>query len=251
MKTFFVDIDGVVYRNGKINKEVINSIKTKNNKLIFCTGRGYLRSLDIIKEYLDNDSIIIIENGSKIVDSYGEKIYFQSISNKEKEVIKQINCNKIEYIIFNPSDSKNYISYSKVKLNHVQTNYTSYNLFCEEMFNKDMTQITIKFKKNKFQKEFILLCQMQNINLKLSENYVIINANNISKKSAIFFCLEKMNIKNEDIVIIGNDYNDLEMFDIECKNKIVVVDEHTPDLLIKKATISTSFDNLVSIVKKI
>lgn len=251
MKTFFVDIDGVIYRNGRINKKVITSIKKRNNKLIFCTGRGYVRSLDVIKEYLDDDSILIIENGSKIVDSSGNKIYFQNISPKEKEIIKQIDCNKIEYILFNPNDSKSYISFSEIELDHVQTNHTSYTSFCKEMYNREITQITIKFKKNEFQKEFMLLCQMQNINLKLSENYVIINANDISKKSAILHCLEIFNIENEDIVIVGNDYNDLEMFDIQCKNKIAVVDEYTPDLLIKKATETTNFDNLANIIEKI
>lgn len=251
MKTFFVDIDGVIYKNGEINKKLISLIEQENNKLIFCTGRGYMRSLDIVKEYLNNNSILIIENGSKIVDLYGNKIFFKNISDKEKEVIKNIDYNQLEYILFNPNDSKYYISYSKKKLNHVQTNCSSYDMFCKEMYNKDITQITIKFNSNEYKGKFLLLCKNKNINIKLSEDYVVINAHNVSKQSAIIQCLEKMHIDNSDVIIIGNDCNDLEMFDVSCMSKIAVVDEYTPKLLIKKATVATDFNHLVETVKKI
>lgn len=251
MKNFFVDIDGVIYKNGKINKKLISLIEQEKSKLIFCTGRGYMRSLDVVKEYLKNNSILIIENGSKIVDSLGNKIFFKNISDKEKEVIKNIDYNQIEYILFNPNDLKYYISYSEKKLTHVQTYCSSYEMFCKEMYNKDITQITIKFKSNEYKENFLLLCENKNINLKLSEDYVVINAYNVSKKSAIIQYLEKEHIDNSDVIIIGNDYNDLEMFDISCLSKIAVVDEYTPKLLIKKANVITDFDNLAKTVKKI
>lgn len=251
MKTFFVDIDGVIYKNKKLNLEVIKSIQNNNYRLIFCTGRGYLRSLDVIKDYLDNDSIIIIENGSKIVDYKGKKLIFKNILSQEKEIIKEINPEKIDYILFNPNNSKKYISYSKINLKHVKVNYDSYQLFCDELLKNNITQITIKFKNQIYKNNFKILCQKKGINYKLSEDYLIINAKDISKKSAILFCMNKYNMKNDDIVIIGNDYNDLEMFDVACDYKIAVVDENTPNLLIEKSTISTNFDNLSKVIKNI
>ena len=176
MKTFFIDIDGVIYKDGKINDELLNIIKKQGDKIIFCTGRGYLRSLDIIKEYLDDDSVIIIENGSKIVDYLGNIIYFKKITNTEKSIIKKINNKKIDYIIFNPIDSQKYISYSQKKLKYVQEHYTSYDFFIKKMLKKDITQLTIKFKNVNFQREFVKLCQDEKINIKLSENFVNINA---------------------------------------------------------------------------
>ncbi len=41
------------------------------------------------------------------------------------------------------------------------------------------------------------------------------------------------------------------MFDIDCKHKIVVKDEYTPEVLLKKATDITDFDNLYRVVNKI
>lgn len=251
MKVFFIDIDGVIYKEGKINRKVINIIKQKQSKIVYCTGRGYLRALDIIKDSLDNDSILIVENGSKIVDTSGKNLYFKNISQQDKNIIKNIDYNQIEYAIFNPNDKKTYISYSKKKLEHVELNCNSYQTFCVEMNKSDITQITIKFNNKIYQKEFIMLCENSGINYKISEDYVIINRNLISKKSAILYYLNRFNVNCSDIVIIGNDYNDLDMFDLECKNKIVVVDKYTPKSLIKKANIVTNFEELESIIEKI
>lgn len=251
MKTFFVDIDGVIYRNGKVNKDVIDLIDNSDNHLVFCTGRGYTRCLDIVDDFLKKDSILIIENGSKIVDYNGKIIYSKNISSKTKEALKDIDYNQIESIIYNSNDSNNYISFSEVPLKHIVKNYNNFLDFYDEMLYQQFTQITIKFKNDIYKNHFVDYLNSKNINVKKSEDYVIINEKNVNKKSGINEYIEKYKIKVSDAIVIGNDYNDIEMFKMNCGYKIAVKDEYTPVSLLELATDTTDFNNLSKTVSMI
>lgn len=253
MKTFFVDIDGVIYKNGKVNKDVIDLIDNSDNRLVFCTGRGYTRCLDIVGEFLKKDSILIVENGSKIVDYTGNIIYSKNISSKTKEVLKDIDYNQIESIIYNSNDSNNYISFSKTPLKHIVKNYNKFLDFYDEMLHQHFTQITVKFENDIYKNYFVDYLNSKNINVKKSEDYTIINEKNVSKKSGINEYIKKYKIEVSDTIVIGNDYNDIEMFKMNCGYKIAVKDEYTPESLLELATDITDFNNLsktVSIIIK-
>lgn len=253
MKTFFVDIDGVIYKNGKVNKDVIDLIDNSDNRLVFCTGRGYTRCLDIVGDFLKKDSILIVENGSKIVDYTGNIIYSKNISSKTKEVLKDIDYNQIESIIYNSNDSNNYISFSKTPLKHIVKNYNKFLDFYDEMLHQHFTQITVKFENDIYKNYFVDYLNSKNINVKKSEDYTIINEKNVSKKSGINEYIKKYKIEVSDTIVIGNDYNDIEMFKMNCGHKIAVKDEYTPESLLELATGITDFNNLsktVSIIIK-
>lgn len=253
MKTFFVDIDGVIYKNGKVNKDVIDLIDNSDNRLVFCTGRGYTRCLDIVGDFLKKDSILIVENGSKIVDYTGNIIYSKNISSKTKEVLKDIDYNQIESIIYNSNDSNNYISFSKTPLKHIVKNYNKFLDFYDEMLHQHFTQITVKFENDIYKNYFVDYLNLKNINVKKSEDYTIINEKNVSKKSGINEYIKKYKIEVSDTIVIGNDYNDIEMFKMNCGHKIAVKDEYTPESLLELATDITDFNNLsktVSIIIK-
>lgn len=253
MKTFFVDIDGVIYKNGKVNKDVIDLIDNSDNRLVFCTGRGYTRCLDIVGEFLKKDSILIVENGSKIVDYTGNIIYSKNISSKTKEVLKDIDYNQIESIIYNSNDSNNYIAFSKTPLKHIVKNYNKFLDFYDEMLHQHFTQITVKFENDIYKNYFVDYLNSKNINVKKSEDYTIINEKNVSKKSGINEYIKKYKIEVSDTIVIGNDYNDIEMFKMNSGYKIAVKDEYTPESLLELATDITDFNNLsktVSIIIK-
>ena len=250
MKTVFIDIDGVVYKDGIINKKLIYKIKKSKNEIVFCTGRGYLRSLEIIKPFLETTSTIIVENGSKIVDIFGSKVYSKNISKQDKKIIKYIKPEDIEYIIFNPNGSDYYISYSSIHLKYVEKNYTDFKQFYNAVMENDMTQITIKFKNDKESNYFFDKTKENKINIRKSENNIIINAKGINKKTAIQKYIKKERLHLKDVIVIGNDYNDVEMFNIKCTTKIAVRDEYTPKIIIEKATVVTNFNELHNIIDK-
>lgn len=248
---FFVDIDGIVYKNGKINKELIKAFNISKNKLVFCTGRGYVRAMEIIEKYVCDKDLIIIENGSKIVDNKGNKIYYKNISNLEKDAITKLNYEEIEYIIFNSNDSKYYTAFSKEKLKYVKNNYDSFKLFCKDLYESEMTQITIKFTNSNIKEKIFQKLILLGINVQKSEEYIIINAGGINKGKTINYYLNQFNINREQVVIIGNDYNDISMFDLDVKNKVLVNDEYTPEELIKKADYVTNYDDISKIIAKL
>ena len=249
MKCFFLDIDGVIYKDGVFNKKVLETIKKNGAKYIFCTGRGYLRCLDIVKDYANIDDIIILENGGQIRKN--GKMQYYEIPLTIKKIIKSINPEEIEYIIFSKKQTNEYYSYGKEKLLHVKYNYVNFNNFLECMYNNNICQITIKFKYYENKKKFLNKCKKRNIEYKLSENYVIINAKGINKKTAIEYVIKNNNLNKDDCIIVGNDYNDIDMFDINCYKKIGVLDNTTPIELKRKSTDLISFEKLSELIEKI
>ena len=201
MKYFFVDIDGVIYKNGKINDKVIKLVKNNKNKLIFCSGRGYIRCLEIIGKYLNNNSIIIVENGSKIVKNDGKTIYYKKINNNDISILKDIDFTKLEYIIFNPLYNNYYISYSKSNLKYVKKNYKYYSSFYKRLIKSKTTQICIKTN-NDYLETIIDIFNRNKINYSLSEGNILINGKNINKKSGVIKVLNKDGINLEDVVLI-------------------------------------------------
>ena len=167
--------------------------------------------------------------------------------------MKDIDYNQIESIIYNSNDSNNYISFSKTPLKHIVKNYNKFLDFYDEMLHQHFTQITVKFENDIYKNYFVDYLNSKNINVKKSEDYTIINEKNVSKKSGINEYIKKYKIEVSDTIVIGNDYNDIEMFKMNCGHKIAVKDEYTPESLLELATDITDFNNLsktVSIIIK-
>lgn len=250
MKTFFLDIDGVIYKNGIINEDVLQTIKNKNNKYVFCTGRGYSRCLDIVKKYIDIDDEIILENGGQIIKN-SKTIYYDKISKNIKKVLKYIQPQNIEHIIFASKENNEYYSYGNKHLLHVKKQYVDFKEFLNLVYSSNLCQITMKFKDENSQKIFLAICEKYNIEYKLSENYVIINNKGTSKKTAIEYLIKKNKLAMSDCIIVGNDYNDIDMYNINCYKKIGVIDDNTPEEIKIKATDLVSFEELPKLINTI
>lgn len=246
MKLMFFDIDGVIYKDKKINDKLLLFLQKNKIPFVFCTGRGYLRSLEVVNNYL-NELPIIIENGSKIVTKNNEIIYQKFLTQNEKEILKYIDYKEVEYILFNPSNSNNYIQYGDKPLLYVSKRISNYEDFYNEVLANDICQITIKFKGNEYVNTFIDKCNKNDINAIKSEDYIIINSKGINKRTAIEFIIDNI-IMNDDIYIFGNDYNDIEMFRLKKGKKIAIIDDNTPEELISLSDIQTSYKDLYKVV---
>ncbi|MDD4187892.1 MAG: HAD-IIB family hydrolase [Bacilli bacterium] len=255
MKYIFIDIDGVVLKDNKLNNELLDVLKLKKVKYVFCTGRGYYRTLDVVKNYISMEDIIIVENGSKILSSNGEIIASYPITDEEVVKIRDIDYTDIEYALYVPNGTCDYIVYDKKdfseKLKHSKLITKNFNIFLNELKNKGASQLTIKFKKSFNQELFDSYIKAAGLNCSKSEDYYSINHKHISKKSAIENIILKYKIKKEEVIIIGNDYNDIEMFQLDVGYKIAVIDDNTPSDLIINATNITSFDDIASLLEEI
>ena len=250
MKTFFLDIDGVVYRDNVVNTKVLEIIKNTQNKYIFCTGRGYARCLDIVKEYIDNDDEIVLETGGYIKKGKIE-LYYNEISTEIKKIIGLIHEEDVEFIIFAIRGTNEYYSFGKDNLLHVKIKYTNFTDFLDFLYESKVCQITLKFKNINSQNMFLKSCKNKKIEYKLSEDYVIINNSGVSKKTAIEYIIQLNNLNKDDCIVVGNDYNDIDMFDINCYKKIGILDMNTPEIIKQKATDLSSFDDLPRLIKEI
>ena len=251
MNYFFLDIDGVIYKNDTLNKKMLNYLKNNNVSYIFCTGRGYLRCMDIVNNYIDDKSLIIIENGSKIVTGNNKLIYYKCLNEKDKKSLLWINQNQIDYILFNTLDSDFYFEFGNNLLPFVNKRNYNYEEFYKKVLTNDICQITIKFINKTYEKEFYQKCKNNNINIIKSEDYIILNAFGVNKKTAIEYIINLQNINMNNVSVFGNDYNDIEMFKMKIANKVLIKEKNTPEILLKLANIITSYEELNTVVSEI
>lgn len=248
MKTYFFDIDGVIYDNHQMNNSVLRVLKEKQMNYYFCSGRGYRRTMDVVGNYITDNSLLIIENGSKIVDKNGNLIDCKKITMKEKQlVLKILNFIKkkdIDSIVFNPTTSLDYIVYKSKNIKYSSKIIQLFSVFQTEILKSNMTQITFLFKTDKIKEQFFELCLKHNINAYKSENYIIVNHEKVNKKTGINKIIENQKLKLSDICVVGNDYNDIPMFEIDCSKKIAISSKCLPKKLKELATNLSTFDDL-------
>ncbi len=106
--------------------------------------------------------------------------------------MKNININELEYVIFNPNNFNYYVSFSKIPLKHVKINHKLYLDFYNELLHQNLTQIVIKFINDKYRDDFINYLHSNGINIKKSEDYIIINENNVNKGTGITNYIKKL-----------------------------------------------------------
>lgn len=208
----------------------IDEIRRKNYKFVVATSRGINYILEYIKDVNFIDYIISL-NGSYIYDVINEKIiYEKSIT---KTVLKKIISKyKKNYKICL------YTDHSKCVLENASNDEIIIRDINDFLKNNKIYKAEIHTKTSKQRKD--LKNQIDDMNLNIStnlqeyakEDYLVeFTANSISKYTASIRIAKKEKIKNEEIIAIGDNYNDIE--------------------LIKNVGYGVSMDNAIKEVKKI
>ncbi len=208
----------------------IDEIRRKNYKFTVATGRGINYILDYIKDVNFIDYIISL-NGSYIYDVINEKvIYEKSIT---KTIIKKIISKyKKNYKICL------YTDHSKCVLENASNDEIIIRDITDFLKNNKIYKVEIHTKTSKQRKELKNQIDEMNLNINTNlqeytkEDYLVeFTANNISKYTATIKISKKEKIKNEEIIAIGDSYNDIE--------------------LIKNVGYGVSMDNAIKEVKKV
>ena len=189
MNLLVSDFDGTFFDNNYIdNIEKVNKFVDAGNIFVIATGRSINNLKQDINDYNIKYSYLICSDGASIYDSKHNNLYTCNI---DKELINPI-CNKLENdenITITLLENDNFVS------------STIANSIAGKFIDK---RLAFKLLEN-LKKEY------PQVYAYLSENYINIRNNKVSKANAIDILIEKKNFKFEDVYVVGDSVNDLEM----------------------------------------
>lgn len=246
-KLVAIDLDGTMLNSyGVVSEETKNTIKEVEKQgveVIIASGRPIASIKEIAKE-IESKNYFIAGNGAIIYDvKKGEIIYEKTLS-KEKvlEIIKICEENSISYNVYTEREilatslKYNVLYYHKENLKKEESKKTKINIvnnMYEYVKNKEdvkFLKITICDEtKTVFNSIIKKLKGIKNIEIldvshmarktivhgteeyQISYFYSEISTENVDKWEAIKFLIDKLNIKKEEVMAIGDNSNDKNM----------------------------------------
>lgn len=245
-KLVAIDLDGTMLNSYGIvtqnTKEVIKKVQEKGAEVIIASGRP-IDSIKTIAKEIESENYFISGNGAILYDIKKDEIIYENILKKSKilDIVKICEENSIYYNIYTEKEilakSLNYnvLYYYKENLNKDEKNKTHIKIvenlykYLEER-NEKIIKITIcdndKLIFNSILKKFktideIEVLEVSHMSRKMIRQgteevpieyyYTEISAKNVDKWNTIEILAEKLNIKKEEIVAIGDNVNDEKM----------------------------------------
>lgn len=222
-KIIFIDSDGTLRdSSGVISERVKKAIqenKKKGNKIIISTSRPRYQIIKVVEEVLADD-IVISSNGSEIYDSKNKRIIFNSFIEYD-ELIKLVEYAYLKDIrLILTMDDYDYVTKDIRNSNQKLLNKNDYK---NELINCNVKQcMFIDKNSNEIFKLKDILSKNDKLNIvdesneksKCCEKWFSIVNSNCSKGNAIKILMKYLNVPIENTIAIGNDKNDISMFEV-------------------------------------
>lgn len=246
-KLIAIDLDGTMLDSfGQVTentKEVIQKTIEKGIDVIIASGRP-IDSIKTIAKEIGSNKYFIAGNGALIYDIQKNEVLYEKYMKKEKvlEIIKICEENSIAYNVYTDktilatSLKYNVLYYHKENLKKQEDKRTHINIvenmyeYIQKMQEEKFLKITIcDDSKTVFQSIIRKLEKIKDIEIldvshmsrKVIEQgteeipieyyYTEISSKDVDKWYAIEFLIEKLNIKKEEVITIGDNANDKKM----------------------------------------
>lgn len=244
-----IDLDGTLLNSrGEIseeNKQALKKIKQLGMEIVLTSGR-MSSSINSLAEEIGSENYYISGNGTIIHDIRNEKIIYNNSLSKEKtlSIIKTCENNSIyfsvntEQSIIAKNFNYNTLVYNYENSKREENKITKINIvediydYINKINDSPITKITIcdeneiVFKRIiKIIKEIpeINVLDVSHMSKKViksgTENiavkyfYTEITSKNVNKWTAINYLINKLGVKREEVVAIGDNVNDIEMIE--------------------------------------
>jgi len=247
-KAAFIDLDGTMLNQYGIvtqrTKEVIQKAKEKGLEVIIASGRP-VDSIKTIAKEIESDKYFIAGNGAIIYDLTKNEIIYENTLKKQKalDIIKICEENSIYYNIYTEKEinekslQSNVLYYYRENANKEDDDKTHINIvenIYDYIENRDEKIIKITICDNnqaifnsimRKLKEIgeIEVLEVSHMSRKMIKQgteeipieyyYTEISAKDVDKWNAIEFLKEKMDIRTEEIIAIGDNVNDKKMIE--------------------------------------
>ncbi len=243
-KLVAIDLDGTLLNSyGEVSNENKQAIKRAINKgveIVLSSGR-IGNSVESIANELGANNYYISGNGSMLYNMKEEKIEYENFISKEKmlKLIKICDENSIYYSIY----TENMVITKSLKYNVVFYNYENSKKAFDKRTNINIVQNVYEYVENLEDNKFlkITICddseiifsriiekfkKINNIDVldvshmsrkiikdgteevPIEYYYTEITNKNVDKWTAIEYLIEKINIKKEEVIAIGDNIND-------------------------------------------
>ena len=246
-KLVAVDLDGTLLNPYGIvtenTKKAIKDTMEKGIDIILTSGRP-IDSIKAIAKEIDSKNYFIAGNGAIIYDIPKDEIIYEKFLSKEKilEIIKICEENSIAYNVYTDQTiianalKYNVLYYTKENLKKEESKKTKISIIeniyeyvkkseenkflkmtiCDE--NKTVFQSIMRKLKQIEEIEVLDVSHMSRKTIKqgteeftIEYYYTEITAQNVDKWNAIEYLIEKLNIKKEEVIAIGDNINDKKM----------------------------------------
>ena len=260
-----IDLDGTMLNSYGVvtenTKKVIKQSIEKGNEIIIASGRPIDSRKTIAKE-IGSEKYFIAGNGALIYDIKNDEIIYEKYMSKSKvlEIIKLCEENSISYNLYTETTiiakalKYNVLYYHKENLKKEENKRTNITIvddiykYVSNLENPRFLKITV-CDDNKFVFQSIIrkLRKISNIevldvlhmsrkmikqgteDIPIEYYYTEISLKDVDKWNAIEFLMNKMNLKKEEIIAIGDNMNDKIM--IENAGLGVAMKGSTPNIV--------------------
>ena len=223
IKLIFIDSDETLKKtDGTISnrvKKAIEENRKAGNKIIICTARPRYQTLEVMKE-AGSDSIIVSSNGSEIYDSNDNKIIFNSFVDNDS-VIKMV---KYAY----SKDIRLILTMEDYEYVTKEIRNPNQKLLSKHNYVKELTECKVKqcmFIDKKSEEIYKIkdilsndnklhIVDEINENSSYEEKWFSVSNSNCSKGNALKIVSKYLNISIKNTIAIGNDRNDISMFEV-------------------------------------
>lgn len=247
-KLVAVDLDGTLLNQYGVvtenTKEVIKKVQEKGIEVIIASGRPN-DSIKTIAKEIKSENYFISGNGAILYDIKKDEIIYENTLKKSKilDIIKICEQNSIYYNIYTEKEviaktlKYNVLYYYKENLNKDEENKTHIKLIEDiyqyiENSEDKIVKITIcdnnkaifdSIMRKIKEIEGIEILEVSHMSRKMIRQgteeipieyfYTEISAKNVDKWNALQILAEKLNIKTEEIIAIGDNMNDKKMIE--------------------------------------
>lgn len=257
------DVDGTLYVNQKIHEKSLEGIKKfrqDGNVFLLCTGRNFGGVKHLFEEYdIEVDGFILC-NGAVVLNENFEAIHNENIDDKTIKSLFEEAKDKEEYNFYFADGENLYIidGYNthpvissadmSNKMNVIRINENEFykNSYCANIVGIDIKdECTNKAENKKLDIENKF---KDSVSVYRNLSFIDIVPKNTSKGEGISKVLESYGVKEENVFVIGDSWNDLSMFE-KYKNSYTFT--YSEDDLKKYANniVNTFYDGLNHMIK--
>ena len=235
-----IDSDGTLRKSdgtiSEITKKAIAKHMNNNSVVVICTARPRYHTQKIAQE-AGASNYLISSNGAEIFDLNKNKLIWATYVEKDdcKKLYNYAKQNKIRimFVVENTEYVTQFVrNDDQVLLDDKNFELVLNSNVKQVMIIGDNKQKIIDFKKNVIEKYKLNILDSSNENKE--EIWFSIVGKGASKGIALLELAKHLNISSDNIVSIGNDSNDVSMFEI---SKISVAVSNATDIALKKAKI--------------
>lgn len=256
-KLIICDMSGIVSTKGVNNDRLLNTLSNlKNCDCTFCTGKGYRGGYDTLKS-IDLKVPFICENGSVIVQKDGTVLYNDKMDYKKaKNLILKLYNMPFEFLAYIDLKTHKYkFLKGKKKLSedlnqswfYSEDIFNDLNLFLNSIDHDNICRITTRGLELDDS-----ITELKDFHIVLSENeFHSICNKGVNKGFGVKKLAEICGKNMKDIIIIGNDLNDIDMFKLDCGYKIATGDLVPPKDLIDLSNVYVPLNKLPEFIEKI